>query len=204
MNTLRSHDEYSAQELKGITQKDDHLQAVIINDCTFLRCAFNETFFQSCQFSHCTFKDCDLSLVKLKDSSFTNTRFEHCRLIGVNWTDTTWSRNRFVHHADFVDCILNLSTFSGLDMKKTTLTRCVAREVDFTDANLSQSLCTHSDFSASRFIHTNLTEADFSGASNYTIPASLNTLKKTKFSLPEAMSLLYSLDIILVDADAER
>jgi hypothetical protein len=44
-----------------------------------------------------------------------------------------------------------------------------------------------------------LTQADFTGATNYAIAASLNTLKKTKFSLPEAMSLLYSLDIILTE-----
>jgi fluoroquinolone resistance protein len=58
---------------------------------------------------------------------------------------------------------------------------------------------TLTDFSNSRFQHTNLTEADFTGATNYAIAASLNTLKKTKFSLPEAMSLLYSLDIILTE-----
>jgi len=44
-----------------------------------------------------------------------------------------------------------------------------------------------------------LTEADFTGAKNYAIAASSNTLKKTKFSLPEAMGLLYSLDIVLTE-----
>ena len=51
----------------------------------------------------------------------------------------------------------------------------------------------------SRFNHTNLTEADFSDATHYNISAVDNTLKKTRFSLPEAISLLYSLDIILKD-----
>ena len=31
----------------------------------------------------------------------------------------------------------------------------------------------------------------------YNIPGQINVLKKTRFSLPEAMSLLHSLDIVL-------
>jgi hypothetical protein len=45
-----------------------------------------------------------------------------------------------------------------------------------------------------------LTQADFTGARDYTIAPNLNQLKQTKFSLPEAMALLYGLDIILTEA----
>ena len=53
-------------------------------------------------------------------------------------------------------------------------------------------------------MHANLTEADFTGAKNYAIAPGMNTLKKTKFSLPEAMSLLYNLDIKLTEYDDEE
>jgi fluoroquinolone resistance protein len=100
---------------------------------------------------------------------------------------------------DFINCTLNYSTFTGLKLPKAQFTHCVARDVDFADADLSGANCTETDFSDSRFLHTNLTEADFTGATHYSIAVNLNTVKKAKFSLPEAMSLLYSLDIILVE-----
>jgi fluoroquinolone resistance protein len=85
-----------------------------------------------------------------------------------------------------------------------TLRKCIAREVSFEEADLTKADCRGTDFSGSRFNHTNLTEADFTGALNYAISPSDNTLKKTRFSLPEAMSLLHALDIVLIDEFGEE
>ena len=46
-------------------------------------------------------------------------------------------------------------------------------------------------------VDTDLSRANLSKARNYQIDASQNVLKGARFSLPEAMSLLYSMDIIL-------
>jgi uncharacterized protein YjbI with pentapeptide repeats len=51
------------------------------------------------------------------------------------------------------------------------------------------------------FGNTDLSKANLSKAYNYHIDASQNKLKGTRFSLPEAMSLLYSLEIILEGED---
>jgi fluoroquinolone resistance protein len=51
----------------------------------------------------------------------------------------------------------------------------------------------------SRFLHTNLTEANFTDASNYAIDVQQNTVKHAKFALPEAVNLLRCMDIELVD-----
>ena len=75
----------------------------------------------------------------------------------------------------------------------------MARNVDFADANLTQADLTGTDFYGSLFLHTDLTEADLTHAQNYHISASLNVLKRTRFSFPEAMSLLAALNIILVE-----
>jgi uncharacterized protein YjbI with pentapeptide repeats len=80
---------------------------------------------------------------------------------------------------------------------------CVAIEVDFRDADLSKADFTGSDLSNSIFISTNLREADLSQARNYSIDPGKNTLSQTKFSLPEAMSLLYSMDIVLEDGNTK-
>jgi hypothetical protein len=49
----------------------------------------------------------------------------------------------------------------------------------------------------SRFVGCDLSEANFVSAQNYQINAAENTLHQARFALPEAVALLYSLDIIL-------
>jgi uncharacterized protein YjbI with pentapeptide repeats len=197
--------EFTSQEFKKVVLKNGLVSAKGFNLCTFIKCSFNETLFQDCTFTDCTFTACDLSLVGLKGSSFANTRFEDSQVIGVNWTETAWASRKFIFKpVDFVGCVVNYSTFMGLNLKKINLSKCIAREVSFEEANLTQANCRFTDFENSRFIRSNLTEADFTGAKNYSIAASLNTLKKTRFSLPEAMSLLYNLDIHLTEYKDEE
>lgn len=197
--------EFSSEEFKKVVIKNDQVGHKEFGSCTFIKCAFNETVFQDCSFHDCIFKGCDLSLVRLKGCSFTNTRFEDSQVIGVNWTETRWATSKVaLTPVDFFGCVINYSTFMGLNLKKVVMSKCTARDVSFEEANLTQANCTFTDFMNSRFMRTNLTEADFTGAKNYAIAASLNTLKKTRFSLPDAMSLLYNLDITLTDYENEE
>ena len=86
---------------------------------------------------------------------------------------------------------------SDHELPKLELTECIAREVDFSGANLTKAAFTRADFLDSRFVDTNLSGADFSHASNYAINPTVNRLKKAIFTLPEAMSLLAAFDIVL-------
>jgi uncharacterized protein YjbI with pentapeptide repeats len=90
-----------------------------------------------------------------------------------------------------------MANFSGLDLRKTVMHECIAREIELAHANLADSDCRKTDFSGSRFFHTDLTKCDFREAVNYAIRAADNKLAKAKFSLPEATALLYGLDIVL-------
>jgi fluoroquinolone resistance protein len=197
LNTPQS--EYSSQEFKKLILKSTRILQKDFVSCTFIKCNFTETIFQECRFHECKFKECDLSLASLKECAFNSTRFENSQVIGVDWTQTAWAKNKFIvfKPVDFIDCVLNHSTFSGLKMKQIQIVRCIAHDVSFEEADLTQADCTFTDFNSSRFMHTNLTEANFTSATNYSIAPQLNVLKKTKFSLPEAMALLYGLDIIL-------
>jgi fluoroquinolone resistance protein len=170
------------------------------NDCPFIRCTFTEASFQGCIFRNCKFKDCDLSLIRIQDSLFAGTTFEDCKVVGVNWAEARWTQAGLLDPSvHFTGCSINYSTFIGVNLKKAVLTKCMARDVDFSEANLTGANCTCTDFAESRFSQTNLTEADFTHATNYAINVHQNKIKGAKFSLPEAMALLYSLDIILVE-----
>ncbi|MBU0570367.1 pentapeptide repeat-containing protein [Patescibacteria group bacterium] len=66
-----------------------------------------------------------------------------------------------------------------------------------TDSNFVNVSFTNTDFEKSVFSKTNLAKANFNGAKNYYIDVRQNNIKKAHFSLPEALSLLNSLDVII-------
>jgi uncharacterized protein YjbI with pentapeptide repeats len=177
-------------------------ESVAISDrrfyqCTFTRCTFREVQFTRCRFSECVFEDCDLSLMEVNGTSFRETRFKDSQVVGVNWTAAEWPDVGFLGGIGFEKCVINYAIFIGLNLHEIVIKDCVARQADFGEADLTGADCRDTDFKGARFAETNLTEANFRGAREYAINASFNTLKRTKFSLPEAMSLLYGLDIDL-------
>ena len=198
-------DEFCDLEFKKLEARETRFQGKFFNRCTFIKCNFNGTVFQNCRFRDCVFKNCDLSLVNLKGSSFSNTSFEDSILIGIDWTLSSWGTGKiFFKQVDFSGCVLNYSSFMGLNLKKVTMKKCIAHEMGFQESDLTQANLTLSDLKDSRFAHTNLTETDLRGARDYQIDPTQNTLKKTRFSMPEVMSLLYCLDIEIADISEER
>lgn len=101
----------------------------------------------------------------------------------------------------FQECILDYSIFLGLDLVGVKFIACQAMDVDFREANLSQADFSYTDLANSLFVSTRLGESDFRTAFNYKIDVGQNDIGRAKFSLPEAMSLLYSLDIDLSECD---
>jgi uncharacterized protein YjbI with pentapeptide repeats len=148
---------------------------------------------------NCTFRECDLSLVEVPGSQFATVRLEGSKAIGVDWTRADWTTGKLAHPLAFARCALNHSTFIGLDLPSLELIDCVAVDVDFREAVLTGANLAGTDLTDSLFVHTNLSGADLSRARNYRIDPGQNTVQGAKFSLPEAISLLYALDIILVD-----
>ena len=131
------------------------------------------------------------------DCSFIDAQFQDSQVIGVNWALALWEKAGFLNSVAFKGCALTYSTFIGLTLHEVKIIDCVARDVDFSEAVLKEADFSGTDLSESRFMGTDLSGADLSKARNYTIDATQNTLKGAKFSLPEAMSLLYSLDIVI-------
>ena len=170
---------------------------MVIRDKEFEKCTFRQCSFINCQFVHCKFLDCtfdtsDLSVVKLTDSIFSECVFVNSKAIGIDWTKAKTLRS-----LSFKSCQLHYSNFSFLKLPQLKLLSCTVHEADFMEANLTEGDFKGTDFTRSRFANTNLTKANFKNAYNYSINFNNNLLTKAKFSLPEAVSLLQSLDIIL-------
>jgi uncharacterized protein YjbI with pentapeptide repeats len=183
---------FKSQTFANQELKEGHWVNFEFYNCIFNKCKFNESIFQKCRFEDCDFTECDLSLIKPRYSSFFEVKFENCKLVGVNWTEAATPLR-----TDFYSCTINLSTFNGINLKKISMVKCIAKEVDFIEADLANGNFSSTDFTGSRFLKTNLAQSDFRQATNYSIDPSKNFLKKTKFSLPEAVSFLSWLDIVL-------
>jgi fluoroquinolone resistance protein len=188
---------FDDREFRDIRLEPRLLAAQQFEQCRFERCSFGESTFQGCRFSSCNFLDCDLSLARFPGTVFSETSFVRSKLIGVDWTQASWPRSIFKYRIRFNMSSLNHATFIGLALPGLHVIDCAVLDTDFRECDLSQADFSGSDLSASLFLRTNLTGADLSRARNYQIDPTQNTLAQARFSLPEALSLLYSMQIIL-------
>lgn len=193
--------DYTDVSFKNNALNKSLIEKVEFFNCNFKNCQFKESKWFSCTFKECTFQHCDFHLAKFPRSTFLSVNFNDCQLVGINWTDSELQRKSFLKTVEYHNCVLNYSTFTGSHLQKITMKNCIVQNVDFTEADLSASCCIGSDFLSSRFEATNLTGADFRGAKNYSIPLLRNKITKARFSLPEALSLLSTLDLDISDLE---
>jgi fluoroquinolone resistance protein len=198
---IRTQAYHADQVFKEIRLERDELASSEFYDCAFLRCSFVETIFRNCRFVNCAFQRCDLSLVQVVGSTFSSTRFEDSKVIGVDWTKAEWPTTGLAKPVGFFRSALSHSTFIGLRLRGIQIRDCVAVDVDFRETDLSQANFAGTDLAQSLFSDTDLTEADLSRARNYHIDPGRNVLSQARFSLPEAMALLYSMDIVLIEKE---
>jgi fluoroquinolone resistance protein len=197
--TLANNSEYFSQNFTSIDAAGESFSEIIFENCTFQQCTFTETRFYKCKFVDCDFIASNLSNIKIDYSKFYDTSFKASKLVGVDWTKADWPRFNTSAPISFSECIINDSSFFGLHLNDLLLEHCKAQDVDFRGCNLSRAKFCYSDLTSSLFLKTNLREADFSEAENYDIDIFNNEIKAARFSRMEAVRLLNSLDIELVD-----
>jgi len=179
---------------ENISYEEMHITGRNFDNCRFYKSSLKGCVLQQCTFDKCTFEECDLSLMKFLSTSFSDVKIINCKAIGIIWADTISALSVNFDHSR-----ISFSSFYGKQLKKSRFINCAANDVDFTGCNLSQASFTGSDLQNAKFENTDLTRADFVGAKNYRIQPGMNKIKNAKFSLPEALSFLDSLDIQIVD-----
>jgi len=192
-------DDYLAQNFNDLKFSSKEMIAKVFEGCTFNKCDFSEAMFKRCKFIECHFIKCNLSVAKVGNSRFSDVVFEECKMVGVDWTTANWSSLALGSPIKMHKCIINDSSFFGLDMKGMVLEECKAHDVDFREGNFTEANFSHTDFANSLFNKTNLTGANFQEAVNFSIDVNVNKVIRAKFSRYEAVRLLESLGIELVD-----
>jgi fluoroquinolone resistance protein len=200
---IKSRIDCTEQIFRDMRLDHEEIVSSEFHDCVFVGGSFVESVFRRCRFVTCVFRECDLSLVRVPQSTFTGVRFEECKLVGVNWTEACWPTARLGRPLSFSKCSISHSTFLGLRLQGIEIRDCVAQDVDLREADLSGAEFGLTDLSGSLFGGTDLSRADLSRAINYLIDPGKNVLTQARFSLPEALSLLHGMDIVLVEDDGE-
>jgi uncharacterized protein YjbI with pentapeptide repeats len=188
---------YEAREFRGLDLAGGTLRDAVFERCVFIACRFDEATLHHCRFSDCLFEDCDLSRVKLPNCRFADTRLRRCNALGVDWTLLEETPARLPLTLVFEECALSFGSFYGLPLRRAQFGRCRVHEADFTEADLSHADLRGADFQGSTFVRTNLGHADLREATNFAIDPTSNTIRKARFSLPEAVTLLRVFDIRL-------
>jgi fluoroquinolone resistance protein len=191
-------DEFFQQTFRNVASPQKTVQNKDFEDCRFDSCSFQEAEFSACTFRESLFVGCNLSVMKVPNSRFVDVTFQRCKVTGVNWTAAQLSAIGMALTFE-EQCVLDYSVFLGLKLRNTAFRHSTAREVDFTDADLSGCDFSGTDLSGARFNRTNLSKAHLEGAFGYSIDLSANQLTGTRVSLPEAGSLLQLMGIHVVD-----
>jgi uncharacterized protein YjbI with pentapeptide repeats len=185
-------DTYFQETFSKLALTEETLYSKVFDECDFIDCVLIGCRFEKCRLLNCKFDKCDLSNIIPMNSEFREVKFTNCKAIGIDWT-----RAGKIKELNFTECLLNYSNFRLLKLPETVIKKCEVKDADFIETDLKDSIFSSSNLENSIFFKTDLSGVDFTHATNYTIDVNNNKLKKTRFSLPEALSLLSNLDIIV-------
>ncbi len=189
---------HEGRTFRALRWEDSRVAGTEFDRCVFDRCVLSRSVLTHCRFTSCRFVGCDLSNVSVPSSRLRDVRFETTKLLGVDWTKADAMADAHAPTSlSFVECVLDLSSFFGLNLRGAVMERCSAKEVDLAEADLRDAVCRGTDFAGAKFHATNLEHADLREALNYAIDPRVNKVRGASFSLPEAAALLRGLDIVI-------
>lgn len=198
-NTLFPSQEYINKTFSELVAPEQTVESVEFDGCTFINCDLSQSRFYKCSFIDCSFIRSNLSVIQLKLSRFSDVSFDECKMPGIDWTQISRPNLIFYSPIKFNKCILNDSSFFGLDFPELEMIESKAHNVDFREGTFKKSNFTYTSFSQSLFNNTDLSESDFCEARDYQIDINFNQVKGAKFTRHEALSLLEGLEIKLID-----
>lgn len=199
MSQWISESEYFEKTFNKLDMSSSFTEHASFEECAFNHCNFTSAQLSHCKFTHCTFNHCNLSVAQIIGTRFYEVDFNECKLSGIDWTRAHWPTFNLDPELRFSKSILTHCAFFGLKLQGVKMEQCSLHEVDFRESDLSGSEITGCDLAGSLFHNTNLRGTDFTDSWNFQIDVMNNLIAGAKFSRQEAVALLESLGIELVD-----
>ena len=97
----------------------------------------------------------------------------------------------------FDRCVLDHSVLVKRRMSKTRFVKCALKGVDFSEADLSQTILDGCDLQDAVFERTDLRKADLTAAFNFRIDPRSNDLRGARFSAQGALELLNCFGVVV-------
>lgn len=186
-------EEYENDTFTSIAAGGAMLRGKSFVHCTFKNCDLSNADCSGTLFESCTFTECNFSLVRMNDAKMRGVVFTGCKILGVVFTPC----DTLIIDMHFTKCVLRNCNFSGLSLRKMAATNCEIIDSDFINIDLTDADFTESSFQGTEFNNANLTRASFIDARGYEINPLSNKIRKARFSMPEAISLVEYLGVII-------
>ncbi|PMH41392.1 hypothetical protein BCU68_15645 [Vibrio sp. 10N.286.49.B3] len=196
---LSNNESYYDQVFDKQILSNTRLLSADFEECEFNDCDFSQLELSDCKFLNCQFNRCNFSLATFPNSRLFELVFIECKLVGIDWTRAYWANFHNDFELTFKRCILTDASFFGLTLNHLTLIECKLHDVDFREGDFSHSTLTFNDFTNSVFMRTNLHAADLSESHHFSLNVLDNNVTKAKINRFEALHLLESLGVELVD-----
>lgn len=158
--------------------------------CRFVGVDLSSLSFDNSTLVECVFEKSNLSNATFKNSTLRDLTFKNCKLTGVNFSSVN-----SLFELKFYDCLLNLSSFHSCKSPNIVFSCCDLREADFNEAQMNGAIFCDSILEGASLNNGSFEKSDFRGAKNYFIDPKFTRIRKSKFSLPEALTLLTSLEV---------
>ena len=164
-------------------------------DCSFENCLFEECRILNCIFVNCRFENCTVISLEAKYSEIKNGDFQRCNLIGVHWEELFPTGKYACPIEQIKNCCLKYNTFADADFRKADFSDNIIQESMFDGCDLQESNFQNCRLEKTQFTRCDIRKSDFRNSSGYVIDIVSNKLKQAKFSYPEVVRLLNSLEI---------
>ena len=135
--------------------------------------------------------------VELSNCEIRDARFEDCSLVGMVWSPRSVNASFGVSITSMHSCMLRYSQFRDISLQGTEFDDSVLAGSTFSDCNISGGSFRGCDLEDAEFLRCNLAGADFREASGYVVDLESCQVKKARFSFPEVVGLLRTLDIVI-------
>lgn len=188
---------YESESFRDLSFAGKLLDNLTLVDCDFSGCTFDRCQLTRCVLTECRFTGCRITDPKFDYSQAKFLALKDCQLTGINW-GLLMPANGFGEPIDILtDCRLKYNFFTEMDLRKFSFTGSTLSGGTFADCNLTEASFSDCPLDGTEFFRCDLTAADFRDATGYKVDVPTCTLKRARFTLPEAANLLYSLGIRL-------
>lgn len=186
-------DDYENAAFEKISAANLPLTGKTFISCSFRGCDFSGSDFSSSSFDDCVFTECNFTGTDITGARLQKAVFRESKMMGIDFS----AADPFAMDIAFTGCVIDSCGFCDMKLKKTPFTGCEIIATDFFGTDLTGADFSRAAFRDAGFDKTVLCGADFTDAKGYAINPAANSLRKAKFSLPDAVALLEMMGIII-------